>query len=307
MRLYSMTSMAQSGGATADHKAVLLFWELDHYLDDKPDLPFLVAKPEGEINAYKDSPFNTHKFYPPKDNIVVAIGYSPQDLVSSKMKGKEDFLVLSLPAGKKGANTDLLSTAAPMYGSASNPFDKPERKETLKFMHAQSKVSFKAKLAAGMDLDIRNVRIELDPSVVTGSLVWDKASDRFVTRAGTSAFTFGMTNTTTPLNETTAAVVGTVYVVAELMEIPVKITVDKSDDGFKSNIQETTFSATLKYTVARDASKPEDVGKKPDTLYAGEAYTFTLLFDKTMLQLIGKKEPWEEGGKISIPIFPVKP
>ena len=305
IRLYSMANqpVGAEAGESGQQKAVLLFWELDDFNDGAYGLPFLVAKPEQGINAYQTTPFNTHKFYPPKDNILAAVGYSPQELVSSTANGKEDFVELTLPVGKHGPTTDLLTSVSPMYGSASNPFDKAGRNETLKFMHAQSKVTFKAKLKESMDLAIRNVRIELDPIVVTGSLEWNGTAKKYVTKAGTEAFSFGQVDTSTPLTKGTPADVGTVYLLAGLTKVPVKITVDKSDDNFKSS-QTTTFPAVLDFTISRDASVSTDQDKEANRLYAGEAYTFTLFFDRSTLTLVGKMVPWEEGGQISIPIYP---
>lgn len=305
MRLYSTVNSENEQNST-DVKAVLLFWELDYFINPGTHRPFLVARPEHGINAYQFTPFNTQKFYPPKDNIVAAIGYSPQDLLSSQTKGEADYMELTLPEGKLGVTTDLLASSAPMYGSASNPFDKKDRKETLKFMHVQSKVGFNAQLSPSMDLSVRNVRIALDPSVVTGSLLWVPEKERYVTKPGLQSYVLEQeeAEANIPLNKHTASTIGTVYVVAELTEIPVLITVEKSDDGFTHHMQTTTFPALLKYDIERNPSNADDKGKEVDKLYAGEAYTFTIYFDRSTLELVGKKEPWEDGGKISIPIFP---
>ena len=93
------------------------------------------------------------------------------------------------------------------------------------------------------------------------------------------------------------------YLKAGLTQVPVKISVDKSDYNFKSS-QTTLFPAVLGFTISRDASVPTDQDKEANRSYAGEAYTFTLFFDRSTLTLVGKMVPWEEGGQISIPIYP---
>ena len=301
MRLYSKGNVSTTTDPI-NSKAVLLFWELDKFKDVSLNRPFLASEPESDIDSYKATPYDTHTLYPPKDNIVVAVGYSPQELVVSIKGGEKTYLTLDLPKGTSGATTDLLTSEHPVHGSASQPFDKGE---PLQFIHAQSKVTFQAKLANDMDIAIRNVRVELGNKVLTGSLKWNQAQERFVTQAQQAAdvFTIGQTNPTQALNKTTPTAVGTVYVLAEMESVPVKITVEKSGDNFATT-QTTTFKAELNYEIVRDPTKPEDKDKQDNRLYAGEAYTFTLIFNKTALSLIGKKEPWEDGGKISIPIYP---
>lgn len=301
MRLYSMENAATNTNSAAN-KAVLLFWERDLFNKVPANDPFLVSKPADVIDAYKTTPYDTHTFYPPMDNIVVAVGYSPQNLHTT------DYITFTLPDGQASASTDLLTSIQPVYGSASRPFDGQD-KEPLKFMHAQSKVTFKAQLAEGMTLNIRKVQIRIGNTCLTGSLKWDTEKQRFTAQVETksTSYTFPIQPNKNPLPQSTesAIEIGTIYVLPEMTSIPVEITVDKSEDNFKT-FQTTTFTAELPYNISRDPGKAEDKGKVVNKLYAGEAYTFTLLFGQTDLDLIGKKEPWENGENITIPMYPNK-
>ena len=298
MRLYSEGFKAAT--SSLDDKAVLLFWELEKFSNIEQNRPFLVAQPTNAINAYNTTPYDTHTLYPPKDNIVAAVGYGPQDLISSQTAGTNDYITLSLPSSKNGATTDLFTAVEPIYGSTSNPFDKAGR-TPLRFMHAQSKITFKALRQADMNLGIRNIRISFGKEVISGSLIWNQKQERYITQAGEKEYTLAQEDTQTPLGQTEPTVIGSLFVCAGLTEIPVTVTVEKSDDDFKKNIQTTMFTKTLPFEITRTA---EEIGKEANRLYAGEAYTFTLRFDKSTLVLIGKKEPWVDGEKITIPIYP---
>ena len=64
------------------------------------------------------------------------------------------------------------------------------------------------------------------------------------------------------------------------------------------------MEATLHFDIERDGPE-EDQGKNTNTLYANESYTFTLVFSEEGIELIGNKCPWEEGGYLVIPIYPL--
>lgn len=296
MRLFSIGNEV-AVNESANKKAVLLFYEYDHFPDITKHLPLLVSKPDGDINSYSERPYDTHTFYPPKDNIVTVVGYSPQDLTPSK-----DFGTLSLTTNKSGATTDFLTSIQPIYGSASNPFN---GQTPLRFMHAQSKVTFKAILDQSMPLHIRKVQVKIGSESLTGSMIWDKVEKQFVAQKAVAEtiFSFGQTDNT-PLSKTDTVTIGSVYVLPKLTKIPVEITAEGSDNQNFSPILNAEFFEDLMYTISRDPNKDEDKGKTENTLYAGEAYVFTLKFSQSNLILTGTKEPWENGGEIGIPLFP---
>ena len=73
-----------------------------------------------------------------------------------------------------------------------------------------------------------------------------------------------------------------------------------------------TFETELKFNIERNAGDPDDLDrdgslKSTSQIYAGEAYTFTLLFKEDGIELTGKECAWENGGSIIIPVYPILP
>lgn len=329
MRLYSaLDNPAEEGDAVADNDPVFIFWDFGDWLSQTatPN-PYWVATPEQGVDAYirGNAPYNTNHTYPDGNRRVVATGYAPASLVPATREDntkKEDYERLTLPKDGEGkwiglGTTDLLTSVTPIVASAALPFDR-EGGETLEFMHAQAKVSFQAKLAEDMTKNIRNVWITLGSELLATRLEWNRNEEHHGVfyysargEAGDHTCVVGPGSTASQLNAEQSTPVGEAYIVPGKEGIDVSITVERSDDVQFTDSRKVTFRATLPFTIKRDASKPDDYEmngtdlKEANMLHANEAYTFTLVFGEESIELLGNKCPWEEGGYLIVPVYPL--
>lgn len=321
MRLYSaLDNPAEEGDAVADNDPVFIFWDFGDWLSQTatPN-PYWVATPEQGVDAYirGNAPYNTNHTYPDGNRRVVATGYAPASLVSATREDEtEDYERLTLPKDGEGkwiglGTTDLLTSMVPIVASAALPFDR-EGGETLEFMHAQAKVFFRAKLADDMTKAVGRVRITLGSDLVATGLEWLRGENHYHYHAssgdGAVSYTIAQSGDDLLSQENTVDI-GWAYIVPPNTEaIQATITVNRADAAGETG-KDVTFHATLPFSIERDSENPDDREhgqlKAEDTLYANEAYTFTLVFGEESIELLGNKCPWEEGGYLIVPVYPL--
>ena len=296
------TDVARADGEETDagstaNDAVFLFWDFGDVLGNvaNPN-PLHVKYPQEHIDTYKrpNEPYSTGELYPDGNRRVMATGYAPATLER-----------LTIP--KDGlCKTDVLTSITPVVASAALPFDR-EAGETLQFMHAQSKVIFKGKLAENMGKFIQNVNITLDNASIAERVEWDRNKNKnlYVPVAGeNNSYTIKQQGGF-QINDVEATDIGEAYIVPGQNSLSVTITVDRSEDVSFTQSETVTFSHTLSFEIERSEDSAWDAGKKEDTLYANEAYTFTILFGEEGIELIGNICPWENGGYLIVPIYPL--
>lgn len=317
MRIY--TDVARADGEETDagstaNDAVFLFWDFGDVLGNvaNPN-PLHVKYPQEHIDTYKrpNEPYNTDELYPDGNRRVMATGYAPATLTPEKRTDNTDnYERLTIP--KDGlCKTDVLTSITPVVASAALPFDR-EYGETLQFMHAQSRVYFNAKLAEGSEEFLKNVRIKLSPTVVATQVVWDREKSLYVPIAsGQESYELAQQpnddNDYYMLTHENPLEIGWAYIIPERTNLPVSVTVARAEtsDASGDEWKDVTMEATLYFDIERDGQAEEDQGKNTNTLYANESYTFTLVFSEEGIELIGNKCPWEEGGYLVIPIYPL--
>ena len=296
-------------GSTADNP-VFLFWDFGDVLGNVEDpTPLYVKRPEKHIDTYKrpNEPYNTGELYPDGNRRVMATGYAPATLTPGKRTDNTDnYERLTIP--KDGlCKTDVLTSITPVVASAALPFDR-EDGETLQFMHAQSRVYFYAKLAEGSEEFLKNVRIKLSPTVVATHVVWDRKQSLYMPQADHGEEDSGYT-LTQPGDLMLAAEnpleVGWAYIVPGQTDLLVEVTVARGESAEATEWKDFTVEPTFEFKIERDAGDDWDKGKNENTLYANESYTFTLVFSEEGIELIGNICPWEEGGYLIIPIYPL--
>ena len=296
-------------GSTADNP-VFLFWDFGDVLGNAKDpTPLYVKRPEKHIDTYKrpNEPYNTGELYPDGNRRVMATGYAPATLTPGKRTDNTDnYERLTIP--KDGlCKTDVLTSITPVVASAALPFDR-EDGETLQFMHAQSRVYFYAKLAEGSEEFLKNVRIKLSPTVVATHVVWDRKQSLYMPQADHGEEDSGYT-LTQPGDLMLAAEnpleVGWAYIVPGQTDLSVEVTVARGESAEATEWKDFTVEPTFEFKIERDAGDDWDKGKNENTLYANESYTFTLVFSEEGIELIGNICPWEEGGYLIIPIYPL--
>lgn len=317
MRIYTDVARADgeetNAGSTAND-AVFLFWDFGDVLGNvaNPN-PLHVKYPQEHIDTYKrpNEPYNTDELYPDGNRRVMATGYAPATLTPEKRTDNTDnYERLTIP--KDGlCKTDVLTSITPVVASAALPFDR-EDGETLQFMHAQSRVYFYAKLAENAEEYLKNVRITLPPNVVATQAEWNRDKSLYVPIAsGQESYELAQQpnddNDYYMLTPENPLEIGWAYIIPEQTNLPVSVTVARAETAGASEEEwkDVTMEATLHFDIERDGQAEEDQGKNTNTLYANESYTFTLVFSEEGIELIGNKCPWEEGGYLVIPIYPL--
>ena len=313
------TDVARADGEETDagstaNDAVFLFWDFGDVLGNvaNPN-PLHVKYPQEHIDTYKrpNEPYNTRELYPDGNRRVMATGYAPATLTPEKRTDNTDnYERLTIP--KDGlCKTDVLTSITPIVASAALPFDR-EGGETLQFMHAQSRVYFYAKLAENAEEYLKNVRIKLSPTVVATQVEWKRDKSLYVPIAsGQESYELAQQpnddNDYYMLTPENPLKIGWAYIVPEQTNLPVSVTVARAETAGASEEEwkDVTMKATLHFDIERDGQAEEDQGKNTNTLYANESYTFTLVFSEEGIELIGNKCPWEEGGYLIIPIYPL--
>ena len=313
------TDVARADGEETDagstaNDAVFLFWDFGDVLGNvaNPN-PLHVKYPQEHIDTYKrpNEPYNTGELYPDGNRRVMATGYAPATLTPKKRTDNTDnYERLTIP--KDGlCKTDVLTSITPIVASAALPFDR-EDGETLQFMHAQSRVYFYAKLAEGSEEFLKNVRIKLSPTVVATHVEWNRDKSLYVPIAsGQESYELAQQpnddNDYYMLTPENPLEIGWAYIIPEQTNLPVSVTVARAETAGASEEEwkDITMEATLHFDIERDGQAEEDQGKNTNTLYANESYTFTLVFSEEGIELIGNKCPWEEGGYLVIPIYPL--
>lgn len=314
----------ETDAGSTDNDAVFLFWDFGDVLGNvaNPN-PLHVKYPQEHIDTYKrpNEPYNTGELYPDGNRRVMATGYAPATfLVPETDGGRTDYEKLGLPKKedmpedeeiKNLCQIDVLTSIEPLVASAALPFDR-EYGETLQFMHAQSRVYFNAKLAEGSEEFLKNVRIKLSPTVVATQVVWDREKSLYVPIAsGQESYELAQQpnddNDYYMLTHENPLEIGWAYIIPERTNLPVSVTVARAEtsDASGDEWKDVTMEATLYFDIERDGQAEEDQGKNTNTLYANESYTFTLVFSEEGIELIGNKCPWEEGGYLVIPIYPL--
>lgn len=300
-------------GSTADNP-VFLFWDFGDVLGNVEDpTPLYVKRPEKHIDTYKrpNEPYNTGELYPDGNRRVMATGYAPATLTPEKRTDNTDnYERLTIPQDGL-CKTDVLTSITPVVASAALPFDR-EDGETLQFMHAQSRVYFYAKLAENAEEYLKNVRITLPPNVVATQVEWNRDKSLYVPIAsGQESYELAQQpnddNDYYMLTHENSLEIGWAYIIPEQTNLPVSVTVARAETAGASEEEwkDVTMKATLHFDIERDGQAEEDQGKNTNTLYANESYTFTLVFSEEGIELIGNKCPWEEGGYLVIPIYPL--
>lgn len=315
MRIY--TDVARADGEKTDagstaNDAVFLFWDFGDVLGNATNPnPLHVKYPQEHIDTYKrpNEPYNTDELYPDGNRRVMATGYAPATLEPEKRTDDTDnYERLTIP--KDGlCKTDVLTSITPVVASAALPFDR-EDGETLQFMHAQSRVYFKAKLAENAEEYLKNVRITLPPNVVATQVEWNRDKSLYVPIAsGKESYKLAQQpkddNDYYMLTRENPLEIGWAYIVPGQTDLSVEVTVARGESAEATEWKDFTVEPTFEFKIERDAGDDWDKGKNENTLYANESYTFTLVFSEEGIELIGNKCPWEEGGYLIIPIYPL--
>lgn len=303
---------------------LFVFWTTGNFDNPSVEAPhFFTRIPEGVINDYQSTPYNTQVYYPNNDALVSVVGLAPApgeghltpasagsfaafdvvpgDGVSDDTFGVTDILV----AGKQ-----VGSSSAPLAGSFDN---------RLVFRHALTKLSFRATLSETMSKYVKFVNVQFPAGLTPARVAWDATNETYVPAAGDAPFVFGhywsddgaslspsdRRNETYfyQLSKTETESMGYTLILppGDQMDVVVQYRVADNMDDFDTRPLEELRLVELPVRIYF-----KDNGNNNISLGAGDAYEITMRLDLHDIELIGKLRPWADGGFVPVAIQPTR-
>lgn len=303
-RTVMMRTMTKAGAAAdTEQTPVLMFWlEGDHdKLGGESVQPYFVSRPQGVVDDYKTTPYNTGFPYP-GNTVIYANGYCPSTLIAEG-DGTYPWATLFVPSDMLGyidvsASTNASGTTGFVKGSIDAPFE-ADNGQTMNFSHLLSRVNFYAKLGdIPAEKFFRRARVGVDgKGVFTETFRWGD-NDRYAAYGVTSsdqAYWSAQDANSNQMDphEKEPRYIGSVYIHPGQGSIRFDVSVDMSETvSFDSIEQIQALSSSVTFRNDKD----NDI-----TLEAGDEYdiTITILYDSFAFE--GRKAMWQDGGKIPLP------
>lgn len=285
---------------------VFLFWldsDFNNIAEDTYTQPYLTAWPYLGIDSYKPSiqTYNTGKRYPDNDQEVYCTGFFPATLIIDDGDAQRSWTKLSVPSEDIGI-LDVMVAPEHITGKSSQHFDTKNPEEPLVFIHAQSKVSFKAKMGTNMAQNryLRNIQVTIPAyNQFTTSLKWENG--RYIADAASQdqeAEVILKDPNTTQLDPNQAMRdLGYVYLHPGKTSINIKAELEMDDTPLFSKPEVISIETTIPFALN------DGLG---NSLRENDAYEIILVINYDSIALVGKKAEWEDGGGLVIPIYPNK-
>ena len=297
MLIYAMTKSPTTDGASTP---VFLFWlenDFENVAEGSYTQPYFVAWPYDDIDAYKDVTYNTGKKYPDNDGIVCCTGYFPASLIVDENAQQRSWTRLDVPSEDIGL-MDVMVAPEHITGKSSAHFETKNPKEPLEFIHAQSKIVFKAKMGTEMAMNryLRNVSITIPGSELMSGLKWENGRYIADRTAGEEASVVLMDPSTTQLDPNQKArEIGEVYIYPGKESMKIKVDIEMSDSPLFTEHEIISIEADVDFNLT------DSYGS---TLRENDAYEIILVINYDSIILKGRKAEWQEGGGLLIPIYP---
>ena len=296
MQMNAMTKSPTDFGADTP---VFLFWLDSDFAAIGSDgiQPYFEAWPSQEIDAYKTETYNTGKKYPDNDQYVYCTGFSPATLIIDDDAQNRSWTKLTVPAEDIGI-LDVQVAPQHITGKSSQHFETKNPKEPLEFIHAQSKIVFKAKMGTEMAMNryLRNVTITVPGSELMSGLKWENGRYIADRTAGEEASVVLKDPSTTQLDPNQKArEIGEVYIYPGKESMKIKVDIEMSDSPLFTEHEIISIEADVDFNLT------DSYGS---TLRENDAYEIILVINYDSIILKGRKAEWEEGGGLLIPIYP---
>ena len=296
MQMNAMTKSPTDFGADTP---VFLFWLDSDFAAIGSDgiQPYFEAWPSQEIDAYKTETYNTGKKYPDNDQYVYCTGFSPATLIIDDDAQNRSWTKLTVPAEDIGI-LDVQVAPQHITGKSSQHFETKNPKEPLEFIHAQSKIVFKAKMGTEMAMNryLRNVTITVPGSELMSGLKWEDGRYIADRTAGEEASVVLKDPSTTQLDPNQKArEIGEVYIYPGKESMKIKVDIEMSDSPLFTEHEIISIEADVDFNLT------DSYGS---TLRENDAYEIILVINYDSIILKGRKAEWEEGGGLLIPIYP---
>lgn len=296
MQMNAMTKSPTDFGADTP---VFLFWLDSDFAAIGSDgiQPYFEAWPSQEIDAYKTETYNTGKKYPDNDQYVYCTGFSPATLIIDDDAQNRSWTKLTVPAEDIGI-LDVQVAPQHITGKSSQHFETKDPKEPLEFIHAQSKIMFKAKMGTEMAMNryLRNVTITVPGSELMSGLKWEDGRYIADRTAGEEASVVLKDPSTTQLDPNQKArEIGEVYIYPGKESMKIKVDIEMSDSPLFTEHEIISIEADVDFNLT------DSYGS---TLRENDAYEIILVINYDSIILKGRKAEWQEGGGLLIPIYP---
>lgn len=324
IQLRSFTGTRADDDVTVDRnlQPLFLFWTADNFNNASVEEPdFFVCAPDNVIDAYAENSYNTRIPYPTGNRAVSATGFAPapgDGYLQFATAG--DYSTFTIPENTSGTTTcpddkygvmDVLVAKESVSGSNSAHIADP-----LEFIHAQTKLIFRATAAPTMTKFVKFIQVQFPGSLTPVSLEWNETDEVYEVKGQTASdaegFVFGSfwtTDGTLPssdarANWTMAAQIssdrkqnmGYTYIVppcATSIDVHILYKMSDFQDGFDTDrYLDMDVPVTIEFV--------DDHGDLVE-LGAGDAYLVTLVFDTYNIELVGKLRDWRDGGYVSLP------
>jgi hypothetical protein len=293
-------SMTKSGVQSGSDTPVFLFWlknDFENISADNYTQPYLDSWAPDEIDAYKTTTYNTGKKYPDNDEEVFCTGYYPASLIIDGGLRPRSWTSLDVPEEKIG-RMDVMVAPEHITGKSTAHFDTKEPGEPLSFVHAQSKVTFKAKMGTEMAQNryLRNIKVTVPGSELMSSLKWESGRYTADGTAGEDVSVVLVDPVTTQLDPSQKPrEIGDVLIYPGKSSLSISVNVEMSDSPLFPNHEVISITTEIPFNFTDGQG---------DVLGENEAYEIILVINYDSIVLKGRKAEWEEGGELLIPLYP---
>lgn len=303
---------------------LFVFWTNGNFDNRTVEAPhFFTRIPEGVINDYQSTPYNTQVYYPNNDALVSVVGLAPapgEGWLTPVTAGS--YAAFNVVPGD-GVTDDTygvmdILTAGKQVGSSSAPLAS-RLENRLVFQHALTKISFKATLAETMAKYVKFVNVRFPAELTPAKVEWDDVQETYVPTAGDEPFVFGHYwsddgTTLSPsdrrnetyfyqLSKSETESMGYTLILppGDQMDVIVQYRVADNMDDFDTRPLEEIRLVELPVRISF-----KDNGNNNISLGAGDAYEITMRLDLHDIELIGQLRPCEDGGFVPVPIHPTR-
>ena len=322
--------------ATIDRslQPLFLFWTSGNFNNTSAVAPnFFVKVPDGEINDFSVTQFNTHEYYPLNNKTVYACGLAPApgegylEPVTTGSYAKFNIGVPDIGVDDDAHGVTDVMIADALSATDASPFTQAQ---PLNFKHALTKLSFRARLADDMTKFVKYVKVRFPGSLTPLTVEWNTNNQKYEVKGGETPYLFGnyFTTETAGLARSNNTLfyqlsadrnqqMGYTHIVPPGYSMTVHIVYKMADyidsfdlkermDAGETLTAEEIRKARTVVDVDREITIPfyESDGTTALELKAGDAYTVNLIFNVYTIEMVGQKRDWEDGGYFYIPIQP---
>lgn len=260
------------------------------------------------LNAYQTTKYSTGQPYPDGGVIMNATGYSPIDGITRSLDNK----TLTIGDATNGGLIDVCASNT-IAGSSQAPFN-----ETMTFDHTLTRIQFYVQSDKTMEgtWNITKVDLTLPAKYLANKWIWDSTNAIYAVDGTSTSASNNIIDWTKGIEA-----IGTSYLVKETY---LMLNSTNAKDGKLTGLQlsverhsaannpqyPTPVVQTLTWNLDSELAtggiqlfEKDGVTKVTDPK-PGESYIVLFTFSNNTFKLTATKNPWQQGGLITIPVNP---